>query len=263
MDTVNHEEFSRRYQDEKELLVKKINIKKKRIKKTVTIIIISMIIEMILMIYGFSFYILILGTTCAYLIIASIIMLFGCKRQFDKCNSEYRIGLSKVIDRLEKEDLFDYTGQSELSIIITEDNSKRKKTKIIISIVLVSIYFLGIGLQLLCTFNPDDWQTKPWKRKYMLSSLMNQQDWDAAGNFAKPYNVKFMTKDEIEKMLIVPEADGVTIDIDIQIKQDFEVFYVYTNRKGENVWIVAKQTYVGDYYLTKCKSGYYEIETYN
>lgn len=262
MDLFNHEEFQKRYQDEKKSLIEKTNERKKEISRTMKFIIVVMIIELASTIFGFLYNVFILSVISIYIFIAGAILLYGCKRQIDKCNNEYRLGLSKIVDRLEKENLYDYPGQDEITIIITKNIKKNKKIKIIIIVVLILAYSIGLGVHFLCTFNPDDWQTKPWKRKYMINDLMKQQDWEAIGNSACPYNVKFMTKEQMDKLFLVPEKNDVAVDIDIQVIHEFEIYYAYTDKDGTNVWIVAYQTYVGEWYIRCCKSGYFAIDTY-
>lgn len=254
MEIYNHEEYQRRYNSEKQQLTERIEKRKSDLRKAVIITVAAMVVEFILMILLYTFVGLFFGMVVTYLFIAGIIVLYGCKKQFEKCEADYRIGLNKILDKLEKDDLYDYSPPDDVTIIVTKETRKRKRNIIIIAVVLILTYFVGIGAQMFFTFDPLDWQTKPWKRKYMIDDLMKQQVWETYGKGQLEYNIKYMTKDEIHKLLTV--KDGRNVDVDITIKENFptEIFYAYTEKDGTNVWLVAFYSPSG-YYLGKYESG--------
>ncbi len=260
MEIYNHEEYQRRYNSEKQLLTGRIEERKSNLRKAVIITVSAMVVEFILMILLYTFVGLFFGMLVTYLFIAGIVVLYGCKKQFEKCEADYRIGLNKILDRLEKDDLYDYSPPDDVTIIVTKDKRKRKKIIIITAVVLILTYFIGIGAQALFTFDPLDWQTKPWKRKYMIDDLMRQQDWYTYGKGQLEYNIKYMTKEEVHKLLTVRDGRDVDVDINIQVNEPTEIFYAYTDKDGNNVWLVAFYAPSG-YYLGKYESGDYVIDT--
>lgn len=262
MEIYNHEEYQKRYNSEKQQLTERIEKRKSDLRKAVIITVGAMVVEFILMILLYTFVGLFFGMLVTYLFIAGIVVLYGCKKQFEKCEADYRIGLNKILDRLEKDDLYDYSPPDDVTIIVTKDNRKRKKFIIITAVVLILAYFVGIGAQALFTFDPLDWQTKPWKRKYMIDDLMKQQEWETYGKGQNEYNIKYMTKEEVNKLLTV--RDGRDVEVDITIQENFptEIFYAYTDKNGTNVWLVAFYAPSG-YYLEKYESGDYRIVTYS
>lgn len=254
MEIYNHEEYQRRYNSEKQQLTERIGKRKNDLRKMVIINVGAMVVEFILMIFLYSFVGFIYGMLVTYLFIAGIVVLYDCKKQFEKCEADYRIGLNKIMDKLEKDDLYDYSPPDDVTIIVTKDNRKRKRIIIITAVVLILAYFIGIGAHMLFTFDPEDWQTKPWKRKYMIDDLMEQQDWYTYGKGQNEYNIKFMTKEEVHKLLTVRDGRDVDVDIIIQDSIPTEIFYAYTEKDGTNVWLVAFYSPSG-YYLGKYESG--------
>ncbi len=262
MEIYNHEEYQKRYNSEKQQLTDRIEERKNNLRKAVIITVSAMVVEFILMILLYTFVGLFFGMLVTYLFIAGIVVLYGCKKQFEKCEADYRIGLNKILDRLEKDDLYDYSPPDDVTIIVTKDNRKRKRIIIITAVVLILAYFVGIVAQALFTFNPLDWQTKPWKRKYMIDDLMKQQEWETYGKGQNEYNIKYMTKEEVHKLLTVRDGSNVSVDIIIQENYPTEIFYAYTDKNGTNVWLVAFYSPLG-YYLEKYESGGYKINTYS
>ncbi len=82
------------------------------------------------------------------------------------------------------------------------------KRIVIIAAVIIVAYI--IGRSWLYSFSAHDWQKIQWKRKYMISDLRMQQDELDKDNHIHKYNFKFMTEEEIVKLMTVPEASQYT-----------------------------------------------------
>ncbi|MCR4593777.1 MAG: hypothetical protein K5761_01835 [Clostridiales bacterium] len=123
-----------------------------------------------------------------------------------------RSQISRVVYNIELRNAYIedvYKQQLESGEIEHQDNYPRK-VKILLASAIVVITLFIIGYSWLTSFNPEHWQTMPWKRKYMYNDLRMQQDSRDKDNHIHKYNFKFMTEDEIIELMNVPEASEYT-----------------------------------------------------
>ncbi len=178
----------------------------------------------------FNFVSLVLNILVTILLAVNVILLVDtCKKtQSTKFHERYEIG--RMVHVLEYKNVSvekEYLEDNSEKIKHTEFNDKLIK-KIVAVVLLVAAISL-IFINWLTTFNPEHWQKYPWKRQYMIDSLMKQQDNYDADNHIHKYNFKFMTNEEVSALLTVDDASEYT-DTPFKIKEDKEnntVYYIY------------------------------------
>ena len=122
-----------------------------------------------------------------------------------------RSQISRMVYNIELKNVYiEDVYRQELHEKVEKSDKRQKNIKTIVIIAVVIIVAYIIGRSWLYSFNAHDWQKLSWKRKYMISNLSMQQDSFDKNNHIHKYNFKFMTEEEIVKLLAVPDASEYT-----------------------------------------------------
>lgn len=177
--------------------------------------------------------------------LAFILLICDCYKRADELNANFHLELEKTGKDMESvNDSLNVTNIDNPTSTAFEYYKKSQKRIIVFTCVTIVVLLMISFFQWLYTFNPNDWQTKPWKRKYMCKDLLKQQDIEDVNNIDHKYNFKFMKDEDIINMLTVPEASNYTPNFTIggNAAKDCTLVFAYYDKKLDcNMWLLIEK----------------------
>ncbi len=233
-----------KYEDSRLQLELDYEKKQKAIKTKKTIIYLGLMLSICFCLFGLYVCSLKVSIFGLLFFLAFILLICDCYKRTDELNASFCLELEKTAKDLEN-------GNDSLSVINIDNsstafeyNKKSKKRTIVFICISIAVLLMISFFLWLYTFNPNDWQTKPWKRKYMCKDLLKQQDIEDVNNMDHKYNFKFMKDEDIINMLTVPEASNYNPNFTIggnAAKDCMLVFAYYDKRLNCSMWLLLEK----------------------
>ena len=210
----------------------------------VTFLIIAIIIYVLVheLVTGFlpirNFGHLLLNYLVTFILALAVILVVDNHKKIKATRFHERYEIGRMVHVLEDKNIFverEYMRDSKEEIEHNEFHAKSIRNTIITIAVVATMIVSFIAW--LKRFDANQWRKMPWKRKYMVDSLLSQQLWEDGKTKVHKYNVKYWDTQEVIDLFSLPEEAREYGKEPYQIFEDEEgihyVFFAWHDKKKD------------------------------